>query len=81
MNNKIIEKLKANIDLTNEEHDFISSHYKFLKNPTKQELSYSWVCVCRPGSDSKYGHYYICPEKMLMRSSTFDEFYSGGIVD
>lgn len=37
--------------------------------------------VYREGNDAKYGHYMINPHTMHKRSSTFDEFYGGGIVD
>ena len=37
--------------------------------------------VYRRGNNSKYGHYMINPITKHKRSSTFDEFYGGGIVE
>ena len=34
-----------------------------------------------PVIDTKYGRFYICPEKKLMRGLTFSEFYEGRNVD
>lgn len=34
-----------------------------------------------PVVDVKYGRFFICPEKKLMRGQTFEEFYEGRNVD
>jgi len=31
--------------------------------------------------DVKYGRFFICPEKKLMRGQAFEEFYEGRNVD
>ena len=34
-----------------------------------------------PVVDVKYGRFFICPEKKLMRGQAFEEFYEGRNVD
>lgn len=55
---------------------------KFIQNNYSEGNSDGkFYKVYREGNDAKYGHYMINPRTMKYRSSTFDEFYGGGIVD
>lgn len=63
---------------------FILNNYSSV--PVKNGLAVEykglpWKRVCLAGSDWKYGSFYICPEKMLRRGVTFNEFYGKGTVD
>lgn len=73
---KVCESSKFHlICLTEEMDDFIKDNY------IKGNDNGKFYKVYKEGNDAKYGHYMINPRSMLMRSSTFDEFYGGGIVD
>lgn len=87
MNNDDIKKFLAEGKtrwLTEEMWEFINHNYSEV--PVKNGLAAEykglpWKRVCLAGSDWKYGSFFICPEKMLRRGVTFDEFYGKGTVD
>lgn len=83
MQQQIINKLSNSrfgcTMLTKEQWDFVKSNYtKVDKDFTN---GHKWhKCYCQ-GCDAKYTHKMIDPEAKLIRNSTFNEFYSGSIVD
>lgn len=75
---EVIDYLKdsKSIRCISEEMDsFIEKNFKEGNDDGK------FYKVYREGNDAKYGHYMVNPISGLYRSSTFDEFYGGGIVD
>ena len=57
---------------------FIMDNYREV--PTKYGLAdeykgLPWTKVCLEGSDWKYGSFWICPDRMLLRNDTIEEFY------
>jgi len=55
---------------------------KFIKNNySKGNSDGKFYTVCIKGNDFKYGRYKIDPYNMVWRTTSFDEFYGGGIVD
>lgn len=73
---KKIDSTRAHIVCISAEMDkFIKENYK------KGNSEGKFYKVYREGNDAKYGHYMINPHTMCRRSSTFSEFYGGGIVD
>lgn len=78
-NKDVIDKLESarfHITCLSAEMDrFIRENYKVGNSEGK------FYKVYREGNDAKYGHYMVNPHTMCRRSSSFDEFYGGGIVD
>ena len=73
---KVCESERFHIICISEEMD------EFIrKNYTKGDSEGKFYKVYRRGNDAKYGHYMINPHTMHWRGSTFDEFYSGSVVD
>ena len=73
---KTLESERFHLVCISEEMDrFIRDNY------TKGDSEGKFYKVYRQGNDAKYGHYMVNPHTMHYRSSTFDEFYGGGIVD
>lgn len=63
------------IQISEEMDNYIKENY------TKGNDNGKFYKVYKRGNDAKYGHYMINPVTMHYRSSTFSEFYGGGIVD
>lgn len=78
-NEDVIKKVESSflpcIRISKEMDAFIQENY------TEGDSKGKFYKVYREGNDAKYGHYMINPHTMHWRSSTFDEFYGGGIVD
>lgn len=78
-NQDVIKKLEGErfhlVCISEEMDKFIRSTY------TKGDSEGKFYKVYREGNDAKYGHYMVNPRTQHYRSSTFSEFYGGGIVD
>ncbi len=79
-NEEVIAKIESDgrfgiQQISEEMDDFIRENY------TEGDSEGKFYKVYRKGNDCKYGHYMVNPRTMRYRNSTFDEFYSGSIVD
>ncbi len=74
---EILNKYKKypTISLPQDEWNYVIKNYKqgISKNP--------FYKVYESGTDAKYNHKMIDPIGKIIRNSSFDEFYGGGVVD
>lgn len=83
-NDEVMEAIRGKAYIPDKIVDWILDNYRGVCTDKLRDDEYSgvkWRRVCREGSDWKYGSFFICPEKMLRRGVTFDEFYGNGTVD
>ena len=60
---------------------FIRDNYTPVEKDYEEKNGGTWHKVYCDGCDSKYTAIMIEPYQMLRRSTTFLEFYGGGVVD
>ena len=88
-----IENEKGKYHLTTvEEWEYMCDTFRYIKSG-EADMKENWIGIIGRNStyydghgngpviDTKYGSFYICPEKKLMRGLTFSEFYVGRNVD
>ena len=67
--------------ISDELYRFIQENYKHVEKDHGEKNGGTWHKVYLDGCDCKYTAFMIEPFQMLRRSTTFMEFYGGGIVD
>ena len=88
-----IQNEKGKYHLTTvEEWEYMRTSFRYIKSE-EADMKENWIGIIGryslyydgrgngPVIDIKYGRFYICPEKELMRGQTFEEFYEGRNVD
>lgn len=72
---------KNNWANTNIPKEFQAEILSYTKVPKEDSAGRKWYKVYFDGTDSKYSSFMICPDTKERRSTSFEEFYGGAVVD